>query len=64
MIRWTPYVSSAEQPEGLLAAGLSLRIRALRAGMEFVLAQNFPVRLNTCDAPTAMLNRGKKYRIG
>jgi hypothetical protein len=33
-----PHLSSAQQPNGLLAAGLSLRIRALRAGIEFILA--------------------------
>jgi hypothetical protein len=37
-----PYVSLAQQPEGLLAAGLSLSIRAVRAVMEFILAQNMP----------------------
>jgi hypothetical protein len=31
-------MSASQQPKGLLAAGLSLRIRALRAEMEFVLA--------------------------
>ena len=46
-----PYMSSAQQPEGLLAAGLSFSIRALRAKMEFVLAQNFAVRFYTCDTP-------------
>jgi hypothetical protein len=49
-----PYMSPAQQPNGLLAAGLSLRICALRAGMVFVLAQNFRVRLYPCDAPAAM----------
>jgi hypothetical protein len=38
------YVLSAQQPNALLPAGLSLRVRALCAGMEFVLAQNFTVR--------------------
>jgi hypothetical protein len=49
-----PHVPSAQQPNGLLAAGLSLCIRALRAEMEFVLAQNFPVRLYPRHAPTAV----------
>jgi hypothetical protein len=40
-----PHVSSAQQPKSLLAAGLSLRIRALPAEMELVLAQNIPVSL-------------------
>ncbi len=48
------HMSSEQQPEGLFAAGLSLCIRALRAGMEFILAENFPVRLYSCHAPTAM----------
>ena len=49
-----PYVSSAQQPEGLLAAGLSLRIRALPTEMELLLAQNFAVSLYACDASTAV----------
>jgi hypothetical protein len=36
-----PDMSSLKQPKSLLAAGFSLRIRTLRAKMEFVLAQNF-----------------------
>jgi hypothetical protein len=49
-----PHVSSAQQPEGLLATGLSLRIRALPAEMELVLAQNLAVSLYACDASTAV----------
>jgi len=49
-----PHLSSAQQPNGLLAAGLSLSIRALRAGIEFILAENFPVRLQlTSESPVS-----------
>ena len=47
-------VSSAQQPEGLLAAGLSFRIRALRAGVEFILAQNLTIRLYPRDDPSTV----------
>jgi hypothetical protein len=36
------HVSSAEQTEALLAAGLSFGIRALGTGMEFIFAQTSP----------------------
>jgi hypothetical protein len=49
-----PNVSSAQQPEGLLAAGFPLRIRVLRTEMKFVLAQNFPIGPDACDAATAV----------
>jgi hypothetical protein len=38
----------------LTAARRLLVIRALRAGMEFVLAQNFPVSYASCRATTRM----------
>jgi len=49
-----PDVSSLEQPDTLLTARLSLRIRALCPGMEFVLAKDFTICLYACNAPTAM----------
>jgi hypothetical protein len=49
-----PYMSSPQQPNGLLAAGLSLRIRAFRTEMEFVFTQPFAVCLYAGDAPTAV----------
>jgi len=39
------YGSSMEQPIGLVAAGLSLRVRAFCAEMELVFAQDFAVCL-------------------
>jgi hypothetical protein len=54
-------VSAAQQPNGLFAARLSLGIRALRAGMEFILAQYFPVRLYPSSVRTnASVRRSKK----
>jgi hypothetical protein len=49
-----PYVSSAQQPEGLLAAGFSLCIRTFSAEMELLLAQNFAVSLYACYASSAV----------
>jgi len=57
-----PHVSSAQQPDGLLATWLSLCIRALRAEMEFVLTQNLAVSLYTRDASTAVKSR-RRYLI-
>lgn len=49
-----PHVSSAQQPEGLFAARLSLRTRAFRAEMEFVFAQDLAVGHYPGDTSTAM----------
>ena len=48
------YASSAQQPDSLFTARLSPRVRALCAGMEFVLAKCFTICLHACNAPAAM----------
>jgi hypothetical protein len=49
-----PEVSPAQQPKGLLAAGLSFRVRAFCAEMEFIFTQDFAICLYACDASTTV----------
>jgi hypothetical protein len=48
------YVSSAQQSDSPLPAGLSLCVRTLCAEMEFVFAHNFAVCFYACDASTTV----------